>query len=190
MPDHDAFQDAVTRLSTVVHAVGDSDWSRATPCADWDVRALLHHTLVELLWVPPLVGGLTLEEVGDRFDGDVMGSDPLAAWDAAARQAADAFANAAPGARQVHTSQGLRPMTDYLHEMTVEMLVHRWDLARGLGGSPTFELEELTTLEAAIEAMAPIRQGLQDAGILGPAVTVPPGADRQARVLASFGRAT
>ena len=59
-------------------AVGATEWNAATPCDDWDVRTLVNHVVNELLWMPPLLEGKTIAEVGDRFDGDVLGSDPSA----------------------------------------------------------------------------------------------------------------
>ena len=35
----------------------------------------------EDLWAPPLLAGSTIAEVGDRFEGDVLGAEPKAAWD-------------------------------------------------------------------------------------------------------------
>ena len=49
--------------------VRDEQWTNATPCTDWDVRALVNHVTGELAWVQPLVAGQTIAEVGDRFDG-------------------------------------------------------------------------------------------------------------------------
>src|SRR5690606_38626638 len=79
-----------------VAAVRAEQWRAPTPCTEWDVRELVYHLVVEQLWVPPLMGGATVAEVGDRFDGDQLGDDPLATW-RASRAAADA-ALAEPGA--------------------------------------------------------------------------------------------
>ena len=68
-------------------AVGATQWNAATPCDDWDVRTLVNHVVGELLWMPPLLEGKTIAEVGDRFDGDVLGSDPLATFKSAAAAA-------------------------------------------------------------------------------------------------------
>ncbi len=89
----------------LIHAVGDK-WSSATPDDEWDVRALENHVVGELLWMPPLLDGSTIEEVGDRFDGDVLGDAPIATWDAAA-SGADA-AVAAPDAADAHRAPVLR----------------------------------------------------------------------------------
>src|SRR3954465_5133112 len=60
-----------------VKGVGPDQWDGPTPCSGWSVRELINHVVGEDLWTVPLVGGSTIEEVGDRFDGDVLGDDPV-----------------------------------------------------------------------------------------------------------------
>ena len=113
-----------------VHAVRPDQWGCPTPCDKWEVRNLVSHLVTEQLWVPPLVTeGLTVADVGDRLDGDPLGADPVAAWDAASSAALAAFA--APGAleRTVHLSYGDRPAGEYAREMLFDLVVHSWDLA-------------------------------------------------------------
>ena len=67
------YRRAVDEFDRRVSEIGDDQWDDPTPCTDWNVRELVNHVAAEDLWVPPLVDGMTLEEVGDRFDGDVLG---------------------------------------------------------------------------------------------------------------------
>ena len=53
-----------------VNAIPDDRWDAPTACAEWNVRALVNHIVNETLWTPELLSGKTVEEVGDRFDGD------------------------------------------------------------------------------------------------------------------------
>ena len=64
-------------MAVVRRGVGEDQWGAPTPCADWDVRELVNHVAGEDLWTAPLLEGSTIEEVGDRFDGDLLGDDPI-----------------------------------------------------------------------------------------------------------------
>ncbi|MEX1288624.1 MAG: maleylpyruvate isomerase N-terminal domain-containing protein, partial [Acidimicrobiia bacterium] len=93
----DLYRRAVAEFDRRVAAVPDHRWASPTPCSEWDVRALVNHLVYEDLWAKELLEGRTLDEVGDRFDGDNLGDDPKAAW-AAARDSARAAAHPAPRA--------------------------------------------------------------------------------------------
>lgn len=123
---------AAARFSQAVHEVSAGSWDAATPCSDWTVRDLVNHVVGEHLWAPPLLGGQTVEEVGGRFDGDVLGDDPVAAWDDATAESLPAF-DSVPDDKPVHLSFGTVPADEYANQMLVDLTVHAWDLARGAG---------------------------------------------------------
>src|SRR4051794_15209950 len=125
---------ALEEFGKRVHAVAFDQWGCETPCTDWQVRHLVNHLVVEQLWAPPLLAGQTVAEVGDRFAGDQLGADPGAAWDAAAQAAHAAFAADGALDRTVQLSFGARPAREYLQEMIFDLVVHAWDLARGIDG--------------------------------------------------------
>ena len=168
-----------------MHAVADDQWHDETPCTDWDVRMLVNHVMVEQLWVPPLAEGATVADIGTRFDGDQLGADPAGAWDAAITASTAAFG--APGAlaSTVSLSSGDKPMAEYLFEMTVDALIHSWDLARGIGGDEALD-PELVAL--VYERTLPIAEHLQETGMFAPPVPVPDDAPLQTKLLALFGR--
>src|SRR6476620_4888878 len=95
---------AVEEFDAQVRAGGSEQWALPTPCSDWDVRALVHHLVNENMWTTPLLAGKTIADVGDAFDGDLVGDDPAAVWQATMREALAAVAE--PGAmdRTVHLS--------------------------------------------------------------------------------------
>ncbi|GAA1263148.1 TIGR03086 family metal-binding protein [Sphaerisporangium rubeum] len=160
-------------------------WDDPTPCSDWTVRDLVNHLVVEQLWVPPLVAGATPAEVGDRFDGDRLGDDPVASWTRAAADAQAAFA--APGALdgEVHLSYGTVPCRTYCREMAADLAVHAWDLARALGVD---ERIDPALMAAAYDHLASLGQDLAATGLFAGPVPVPADADIQTRTLALTGR--
>jgi uncharacterized protein (TIGR03086 family) len=176
---------ALEQFGRKVHAIRDDQWSNPTPCADWDVRALVNHLVNENLWVPPLVEGKTIEEVGDRLDGDLLGDDPFTAWDAAAKGGMAAMTE--PGAmdRTVHLSFGDTAASEYANQVFTDLAVHGWDLARGTGADERIHPEFVDVLYAQA---APMEEELKSYGVFGGKVVPPEGADKQTKLLAIFGR--
>ena len=120
---------AADRFGSLVHAVPADAWSAPTPCAGWSVRDLVNHLVAEHLWVPPLLAGGTLADVGDRFDGDVLGDDPVAAWDEAVAASMRSWAMARED-QKVDLSDGPTEASEYAEQMLLDLVVHAWDLAR------------------------------------------------------------
>ena len=127
------FHRAAAGFGQHVHAVADGQWHDPTPCTDWDVRTLVNHVTVEQLWVPPLVQGSSVADVGDRLDGDQLGDDPVATWDARGEGLAGALRRGGRARRHGLLSAGDRAAAEYCWEMTTDALIHSWDLARGIG---------------------------------------------------------
>lgn len=176
---------ALAEFDRRVKAVRPDQWNNRTPCPEWDVRALVNHLVVEQLWVPPLLDGATIDDIGDRFDGDQLGDDPVAAWDNAAAAAREAFA--APGALQRHVelSYGRRPAEGYCQEMTLDLTVHAWDLARGIGVDPRLDADLVV---AMLEFVEPQLDHLAASGMFAPPIDVGPAADPQSKLLGLVGR--
>jgi uncharacterized protein (TIGR03086 family) len=179
------FQRAVDGFGRHVHAVGEHQWNDPTPDDEWDVRMLVNHVAVEQLWVPPLLEGSTVADIGDRFDGDQLTDDPVAAWDAAVDASLQAFG--APGAleRTVALSSGDKAIAEYCWEMTTDALIHSWDLARGIGADDTLDAE---LSDLVYERTLPIAEHLHETGMFAPPVPVSDDAPLQTKLLAIFGR--
>ncbi|MFF3454047.1 TIGR03086 family metal-binding protein [Streptomyces sp. NPDC002730] len=178
--------EALALFTERVHAVGADQWDAPTPCTDWSVRDLVNHLAAEQLWVPALVtDGSSVEEVGDAYEGDVLGKKPKATWDAAARAARKAFA--APGALEqtVQLSYGETPAVAYCAQMITDAVVHTWDLSRGIGAQ---EQLPAALVSFALDEVTPYASGLSKSGLFAPPIEPPPGDGHQTRLLALLGR--
>ena len=79
LPDlHDR---ALAGTHRYVAGVGGDQWKTSSPCEGWDVRELVNHIVSGNFWAGELARGKTIDEVGDRLDGDILGDDPTAAYD-------------------------------------------------------------------------------------------------------------
>ena len=176
---------ALDSTGLVIGGVGADRWHAATPCADWDARALVNHLVAGNLWAAELAAGGTIEGVGSRLDGDVLGSDPAVAYAESAAAAAAAFRS--PGALDAPcaVSYGPVPGSVYAGHRFLDVLVHGWDLAEATGQDYTFDLR---LMEACRQVIEPQLDAFRSAGALGPEVAVPADASEQTRFLAMFGR--
>ena len=168
-----------------VHQISAGQWHDRTPCSEWDVRVLVNHVTVEQLWAPYVMSGKTLAEVGDRFDGDQLGADPLASWDRAAADAAAAFSAEGALLGRVHLSSGEAAASHYCAEMVVDLVVHAWDLARAIGADERLDAE----LVGYAEEQGHARKDLVSSGFFAAPVQPPPDADLQTQMLGLYGRA-
>ncbi|WP_033287574.1 TIGR03086 family metal-binding protein [Amycolatopsis jejuensis] len=176
---------ALDVFDVAVHTAGPADWARATPCTSWSVHDLVNHLVTEQRWVPHLLAGATLDEVGTRYDGDQLGSDPIAAWEEAAAAARSAWLE--PGAlrRTVHVSFGLVPAEEYGWQMTLDLAVHGWDLATALGAPNPVPADLAARL---LDVLRPMIDDWQGLGLFDPPVAVGRTAPAPARLVALLGR--
>lgn len=117
-----------------VNDVQEGQWADPTPCTEWRVRELANHVTYENLWTVPLMTGSSIEEVGDRFEGDVLGDDPIGSALTAAHTAIATVAEQLPGGGTVELSFGATPKDEYAMQLAADNLVHGWDLAVATGG--------------------------------------------------------
>lgn len=179
------FRRNADRCTELIDSVTAGHWGDATPCSDWDLRALVNHLTSEQLWAPHLLAGETIEQVGDRYDGDVLGDDPKGRWRAAVAGSVAAFSE--PGAvdRTVQLSYGPESVREYLTQMLTDAAVHGWDVAVALGADDEMDPETATLL---LDHWRTREHVVRASGLFGGVVEVDEGADDQTRLLALLGR--
>lgn len=166
-----------------VNEVRAGQWDGPTPCRDWSVRALANHVTYENLWTVPLLEGATIEEVGDRFDGDVLGDDPIGSSLAAAKAAIEAVAARLPSGGTVHLSFGETPVEEYVRQLAADNLVHSWDLAAATGGDTRLDPN---LVHGVADWFAAQEEAYHRAGVLGRRLHLT--GEAQHDLLARFGR--
>jgi uncharacterized protein (TIGR03083 family) len=156
------FQRAQNQFTDRVDAVEPGQWDdEALP--GWTVGDLVAHLVTEMLWVAPLLAGEPYAE--GRFPqdtDDLLGDDPFT----------------------VHLPRGPAPAADYALELTADLTVHAWDLARAIGADTELD-GELVTAALLVGERLP-EDGVP--GLFGPPVDTSPAASPQQRLLARFGR--
>ena len=177
---------ALDATGRIVAGIPADRWHADTPCGGWDVRALVNHVVSGNLWAAELAAGRTIEDVGDRLDGDVLGRGPGRRYDASAKAAAAAFR--APGAMiaPCAVSYGPVPGSVYAGHRFLDVFIHGWDLAVATGQDTALDAGLMQACQDVIE---PQLEAFRGAGAFAGPLPVPPGATGQARFLAMLGRA-
>ncbi|MFG3140158.1 TIGR03086 family metal-binding protein [Streptomyces sp. NPDC048211] len=164
----------------VVRGIDDSRLEDPTPCAEYDVRALISH-LVQVV--------VNFTALAARKDAD-FGETPDAVVGDWRRRfgeetAALVEAWAAPGAEEGTAGSMGFPARTVGQMVLGDLTVHAWDLARATGQEFVPDADVVDEIGPALAGMAP---RAREAGMFGEPFPVPDGASPFARVLALTGR--
>ena len=181
----DAHARALEQTRAYVADIAPGQWHEPTPCEGWDVRVLVNHIVAGNFWVAPLLRGSTIDEVGDRYDGDVLGDNPVDAYDRSAVEAARA--GRVPGAMTAPcaVSYGPVPGEVYLGHRFIDVFIHGWDVATATGQDNALDPE---LVEQCWGVLEPQMDLLSASGMFGTRVDLPDGAPPEDRLLAALGR--
>ncbi|MEY2401450.1 MAG: hypothetical protein QOJ08_1561 [Ilumatobacteraceae bacterium] len=176
---------ALDSTSRFVAGIGDDQWTQPSPCEGWTVRDLLNHVVAGNLWAAELASGRTIADVGTAFDGDVVGSDAVAAYDSSAKAAAAAFE--APGALDAPcaVSYGPVPGSVYAGHRLLDVLIHGWDLASATGQPAELDPQ---LVAACWDVVRPQLSLLQESGQFGVEEPGINDTNPQTSLLAALGR--
>ncbi len=185
--DLNTMRDACLSTERFVERVTPEHYQLPTPCAEWDVRALINHLLGAVLLGQALFSDTTPQVnvgPGGLPDRDLPGQDPVKAY----RVATEGLLSAASGdalERPHQTPLGEMPGAALAGFITMDLVVHGWDLAKATGQAPVLEPE------LAEKVFAFAKGFFTDdnrAPRIGPEVPVPAEADPTARLVAFLGR--
>ncbi|SHM86626.1 TIGR03086 family metal-binding protein [Cryptosporangium aurantiacum] len=171
----------------VIRGIRPDQLGAATPCSEYDVRALVNHLL---FWGPSLVGAARKESVPppapSEQDADLTAGDWAKSLEAHLDELVTAWST--PDAWEGVTQMGgpMKLPAPMIGGMTLgELVVHGWDLGRATGQSPRWDDDVLRAIHDGAAATA--EQGRQ-MGIYGPEVPVPADAPWLDRLLGLTGR--
>jgi uncharacterized protein (TIGR03086 family) len=186
--DLTAMQRACDSTERFVEALTPEHYGLATPCTEWDVRALLNHLLGTLALGEALLSD-TMPTVpmgpGSLPDVDLVGDDPAKAYRVGVEALLVAAAEGDALTRIHDTPPGAMPGAVLGGFTTLDILVHGWDLATATGQDATLDAE------LAEQVLAFARQTITEATRaprIGPELTIAADASATDRLVAYLGR--
>lgn len=192
MNEIDVFILSEDALVKVVSQIKDTQWQMQMP-PEFARKGMKPATLHEIInyhayddaWVPDMLAGKTMEEAGkNKFDGDLLGENPIESFKAIADTACEA-SKAADLARPAHLSYGIFPASEYLKHITLFRGLRSHDIAKAIGIDPAMPAD---LVEAMWHMFEPMAEDLRNMGVFGPKVEVPDDAPLQDKLLALTGR--
>ncbi len=173
-------------FEATVAAVDPADWSRPSPCAEWDARDVVRH-IVGMQDVVLRPHGRSVPAAPSVDD------DPLAAFRAARAEVEAVLADPELSARPTESPAGSMPGVDLVDRVaSADLVLHRWDLARATGQDDTIDPDELADMWPGLQQIPDIMRVPEAFGpgvvVFGPVVEVPDDAPLQDRALGLIGR--
>ncbi|WP_410637172.1 TIGR03086 family metal-binding protein [Amycolatopsis sp. lyj-346] len=163
-----------------------SDLAAPTPCAEYDVRALLNHLLY---WGPRLVAAGRREDPPSPGGGEAEAALVTGDWRADLEKQTETLVEVfgTPAAWTGTTALGSAPMPSATVGAMVldEFVLHGWDLARASGQQCAYAPEAATAVYEFAVAMGDQARSM---GVYGPVVAVAADASPLERALGAAGR--
>ena len=158
-----------------------ADWTSAP---DPTLRDIVAGHVFDEAWVADVLAGRTIEEVGDAHEGDQLGDDPVAAYNAANDAATAAAGPGVDPDATVHLSYGDFTVAQYFEHISIYRAFQAWSIARFLGQD--YSLPP-ALVEGLFRFIVPQSDAWREMGVFGPAIPVPEGADRETELLCITG---
>ncbi|GAA2397441.1 TIGR03086 family metal-binding protein [Actinomadura vinacea] len=187
-PIHDPrplFALAVGQAEQQVAAVRPDELGNSTPCADYDVRALVGHMVAVLHKLAGVGTGRDVSDVADVID-DVADTGWISAFSKARGEVERVWTDDAMLDRMVTLPWATLPGRVALDAYTHEFTVHSWDLAHATGRLSELDPELAVQALEAFPRFAP-PETRSEQSPFGPVVAVPDDADVYTRLAAYLG---
>jgi uncharacterized protein (TIGR03086 family) len=194
MDEPEVFVLADRALARVVARITAEQWGMPMPptfaTATTDqrpsLREVVNYHAYDDAWVPAMLAGQTMEEAGpDRFDGDLLGDDPVASFEAIVELACAAAAAVGDLDQVAHLSFGDYSTREYLWQINFFRGVRAYEIARVIGCDPTLPPE---LVQGLWDEVRPNAEEWRSIGVFPAAIEVPDDAPLLDRLLGLTGR--
>jgi hypothetical protein len=189
MSAKDLFLLADSALREVVDSITPGQLDLPVP-AEWSstqvptLRGILAQHAKDEAWVPDLIAGRTMEQVGDTWNGDLLGVDPIASYDSINDLATAAVEGVTDLDAVAHLSYGDYPLSVALEHTSYYRAFQAVAIAKLIGYD--FRMPD-ALVDALWQSAVPQAAQLREWHVFGPEVAVPEGSDKYTRLLGITG---
>jgi hypothetical protein len=194
MSEPDVFMLADNALNDVVTQIKNDQWAMEMPPSfarrETDrsptLREIINYHAYDDAWVPDMLAGKTMAEVGvEKYKGDLLGDQPKANFAAIVHKAVAAAKGLNDLERTVHTSFGDFPARGYLWQANMFRGLRAHDIGKVIGAD--FEMPA-DLVQGLWDEISPKAEEWRAIGVFAKAVTVADDAPLLDRLLGLTGR--
>jgi hypothetical protein len=185
MTERDVFILSERALADVIDQIRDDQWDQRRPAwfqtggqGDATLRQIVTYHAYDSAWVPDVLAGKTLAEVGERYES--LKTSPTVDYRAYSEQAIVSAESLDEPDRIVHLSYGDFPAREYLKHITSFRGFRAFDIAKWIGADT--QLPD-GLVQGMWDEFVPEIEAWRALGVFGPAVSVPQDAPLQDRLL-------
>lgn len=149
-----------------------------------DLRGILALHAKDEAWVPDVIAGRTIDEVGDAWQGELLGDDPIASYDRLNDAATIAVQGVTDLDAVAHLSYGDYPLAVFFEHTSYYRAFQAVAIAKLIGYD--YRMPD-ALVDALWESAVPQAEQLREWHVFGPEVPVPEGADKFTRLLGITG---
>ena len=179
-------------LDHVVSQIKPDQW--ALPIPEWfqvgrtqtdpDLKTIINYHAYDEAWIPDTLAGKTIADIGDKFDGDLLGEDPAISFHELTEKGIKA-AKECDLDKTVHLTYGDFPAHEYLRHIISFRGFRAYDIAKLIGADTKLPTD---LVHGMWELLSPDMDQWRKIGVYQPAVNVPASASEQDRLIALSGR--
>jgi uncharacterized protein (TIGR03086 family) len=194
MEEADVFVLADRALAEVVAQIRPEQWEMTMPAnfatrshpAIPGLREVINYHAYDDAWVPDMLAGRTMEEAGAaKFDGDLLGDEPVKRFEAIVEDACAAAEAVRDYDAVAHLSFGDFTVREYFWQINQFRALRAHDIARAIGVEP--RLPE-ALVQGVWDEVSPHAEEWRAIGVFPAAVPVPDDAPLLDRLLGLTGR--
>ena len=176
-------------MRPIIAGVTPNQLGNATPCAEWNVQQLIAHNIgVTGFALGMLQGNIPVNPM--EVTGDIPAEGAENAFAAGANRVLDFLKSADDLSKVIDTPFGPLPLGQIVLFPTLDITVHKWDLAKGTDQNTSIDSGLAEVCYKVAEGSAEFLRANAALGqpSFGPEVSVPISASIQNKLLAISGR--
>lgn len=185
----EALEQAFASTRSILGNVKPDQLDQSTPCASWNVRALINHIVGGSHWFAISTENGASPEVDTTENTDWAGGDFVAAYDEGSKRSIAAFAAAGAQEKMIKLPFGTFPGAAFMALATTDTFIHGWDLAKATGQDANLNAQLAEQLLVGAKAAIPDQfRGPDGVAPFGPELKAPESASAADKLAAFLGR--